>query len=343
MADNFAMSFATPNYSGALFNKGNERTPFLSMIAGKTAYTNSAEFVLGQDYTSEEGDIPDISEKGSLTAPDATSIIRTQNTNVTQIFQESIGISYAKMSNMGSLSGANIAGQESNPKTELDFQTANKLKKIARSLEKTCIQGVFNKTSTDDKANKTRGMVEAVTTNVVEAEGKPLDIWLVNDVMQKIYESNGDITRLTLLVDGVTLNQVNASAVENGLTVAPATRNESGIQVTKLIMPLGEVELMLGQFLPAGTALVVNFDVIRPIEQPVPGKGNFFRELLAKTGAGEKYQIFGQFGLDYANELYHGKITGLSTAFVKPEGRKVVVVSSDGINANEVSPAKINA
>ena len=91
-------------------------------------------------------------------------------------------------------------------------------------------------------------------------------------------------------------------------------------------MPMGEVELMLGQFLPAGTVLLVNFDVIRPIEMIVPGKGNFFRELLAKTGAGEKYQIFGQFGLDYANELYHGKITGLSTEFVKPEGRKVVLV-----------------
>lgn len=323
------MSFATPNYSGALFNKGNERTPFLSMISGKTAYSNSVEFVLGQDYTSEEGDIPNISEKGSLTAPDATLITRKQNTNVTQIFQESIGISYAKQSNMGTLSGANIAGQSANPINELDFQTSNKLKKIARSLEKTCIQGTYNKATSDETVNKTRGMVEAISTNVVAAAGKPLDIWLVNDLMEKIYESNGDITRLTLLLDGVSLNQLNGSAVENGLTIVPATRNENGIQIRKLIMPMGEVDLMLGQFLPAGTVLLVNFDVIRPIEMIVPGKGNFFRELLAKTGAGEKYQIFGQFGLDYANELYHGKITGLSTTFTKPEGRKVYVMNAD--------------
>ena len=320
------MSFATPNYSGALFNKGNERTPFLSMIAGKTAYSNSVEFVLGQDYTSEEGDIPNISEKASLTAPDATFITRSQNTNVTQIFQESIGISYAKQSNMGTLSGANISGQSANPKNELDFQTSNKLKKIARSLEKTCIQGKYNKATSDETVNKTRGIVEAITQNIVAAAGAPLDIWLVNDLMEKIYNSNGDITKLTLLLDGVSLNQLNGSAVENGLTVTPATRNENGIQIRKLIIPMGEVELMLGQFLPAGTVLLVNFDVIRPIEMIVPGKGNFFRELLAKTGAGEKYQIFGQFGLDYANELYHGKITGLSTEFVKPEGRKVVLV-----------------
>ena len=323
------MSFATPNYSGALFNKGNERTPFLSMIAGKTAYSNSVEFVLGQDYTSEEGDIPAISEKTSLTAPDATLITRKQNTNVTQIFQESIGISYAKMSNMGTLSGANIAGQSANPRNELDFQTSNKLKKIARSIEKTCIQGKYNKATTDETINKTRGMVEAITTNTVAAGNKPLDIWMVNEAMEKVYNSNGDISRLTLLIDGVTLNQINASAVDNGLTIVPQTRNENGIQITKLIMPMGQIDLMLGQFLPAGTALLVNFDVIRPIEMIVPGKGNFFRELLAKTGAGEKYQIFGQFGLDYANELYHAKITGISTTFTKPEGRKVYVMNAD--------------
>ena len=36
MADQIATSFETPNYSGLLFNKGNTRTPFSSMIGGKT-------------------------------------------------------------------------------------------------------------------------------------------------------------------------------------------------------------------------------------------------------------------------------------------------------------------
>ena len=46
-------------------------------------------------------------------------------------------------------------------------------------------------------------------------------------------------------------------------------------------------------------------------EQPVPGKGNFFLEELAKTGAGEKYQLFGQIGLDHGPEWYHGRFTGI--------------------------------
>ena len=145
MADAFATSFTTLNYSGALFNKGNTRTPFLSMIAGKNATTNSVEFVLGQDYQTEEGEIPSISETASLTAPDATRVTREQKTNVTQIFMESVAISYAKQSNMGTLSGVNLAGQSANPQNELDFQVARKMEKLARSIEKTFIQGTYNK------------------------------------------------------------------------------------------------------------------------------------------------------------------------------------------------------
>ena len=55
MADQIATSFETPNYSGLLFNKGNTRTPFSSMIGGKTKYTDHVEFAVGQEYTTDGG------------------------------------------------------------------------------------------------------------------------------------------------------------------------------------------------------------------------------------------------------------------------------------------------
>jgi len=198
MAEGTVQSFLTPNYSGMLFNKGNTRTPFLSMIGGKSRFTNSVEYVLGQDYQSEEGDIPNISETASLTAPKPTYVTRNQNTNVTQIFHESVAISYAKQSNMGTLAGANIQGQSANPKRELDFQIANKMNKIARSIEKAFIQGTYNKATTDAQVNKMRGMDKAIATNVLTGGGEALNIWLVNDLLEKIYNSNGDVTKLTL-------------------------------------------------------------------------------------------------------------------------------------------------
>lgn len=297
------------------------------MISGKTGYTNSVEFVLGQEYASEDGDIPAISETASLTAPNPSYITRAQNTNVTQIFHEAVAISYAKMSNMGTLAGANIEGQVANPQNELDFQVANKMRKIGREIEKTFIQGVYNKATTDATINKTRGMNAAIVTNVKDADGAALNLWLVNDLMGTMAANGADITRLTLWVNPIQLNQINGAAVEAGMRMGEAYRNEYGIQVRRLLLPLGEIEIALGEFIPEGTAFLFNFDAIRPIEQPTPNKGNFFLEELAKTGAGEKYQIFGQVGLDYGNEILHGKITDLSTSFTPPVGQKVVTVT----------------
>lgn len=319
-----------------LYNKANTRTPLLNAIGGRARVTNSVKFVLGQTYASAEGDIPNISETASLTAPDASYITRAQAYNVTQIFMDAVAISYAKMSNMGTLAGVNIAGQEANPQNELDFQIANKMTKLARSIEKTFIMGEYNEAATDAQVNKTRGLNQAITTNVISAttgEGAsavaaPLDIWLVNDLLTMMRDNQADISDITLWVNTVNLNQLNGSAVEYGYKMSDVKDTEFGVQVRELILPIGRVNVVLGEFIPAGTVFALNLNAICPVEQPTPGKGNFFLEPLAKTGAGEKYQLFGQIGLDYSAEHLHGKITGLKTTFDKPQGIKVVNVET---------------
>jgi len=331
MSDVFATSFGVLNYSGMLFNKGNTRTPLSSIIGSKAKTTNHVEFVTGQEYTTGGGAQPAISENASLTAPDATIITREQKTNVTQIFHESVGISYAKESNMGTLSGVNIANQAANPINELDFQVAAKIQKINRDIEFTFIQGVYNKATTDATINKTRGLVAAITTNVTAMSNKPLGLWDIADMVKKIYGANAPTTGLVLWCDAVTLFQINADAVQNGLTIVPAARNVNGISLSSVVTPIGEVYLYLGEFLPAGTALLLNLDVIAPVYQPVPGKGNFFLEELAKVGAGKKFQLFGQIGLDHGPEWYHGKWTGIATTFTKPAYSRTVYVAGGTI------------
>lgn len=332
MADTFATSFAVLNYSGMLFNKGNTRTPLSSIIGSRAKITNHVEFVTGQEYSSAGGAQPAISETASLTAPDATVVTRTQKTNVTQIFQETVGVSYAKMSNMGTLSGVNIENQQANPINELDFQVGAKIQKIARDMEFTFIQGAYNKAADDSKINKTRGLTTAITTNVTVMASKPLGLWDVADMVKKIYGQNAPTNGLALWCDAVTMFQINADAVQNGLTVVPAAREINGIALSSVITPLGVVYLYLGECLPAGTALLLNLDVIAPVYQPVPGKGNFFLEQLSKTGAGDKYQLFGQVGLDHGPEWYHGKFTGISTDFTAPTYSRSVFIANDASN-----------
>ena len=329
MADVVATSFGVLNYSGMLFNKGNVRTPLSSIIGSKAKTTNHVEFVTGQEYTSGgDGEQPAISETASLTAPDASVVTREQKTNVTQIFHESVGISYGKQSNMGTLNGINIENQQANPMNELDFQVAAKIQKVNRDIEFTFINGVFNKATKDSEANKTRGLVPAITSNVTAMGKKPLGLWDIADMVKKIYGANAPTDGLCLWCDAVTLFQVNADAVQNGLTVVPAAREVNGIALSSVITPIGVVYLYLGECLLAGTALLLNLDVIAPVHQPVPGKGNFFLEPLAKTGAGEKYQLFGQIGLDHGPEWYHGKFTGISTDFEKPTYSRSVFVAN---------------
>ena len=327
-----ATSFGVLNYSGMLFNKGNTRCPLSSIIGGRAKTTNHVEFVTGQEYTTAGGTQPAISETASLTAPEATVVTRTQKTNVTQIFHESVGISYAKQSNMGTLSGINIASQQANPMNELDFQVAAKMQKVNRDIEFTFVQGEYNKATTDATVNKTRGLTEAIESNVIAMASKPLGLWNIADGVKKVYEANAPQDGLVLWCDATTMFQINADAVQNGLTVIPAAREVNGIKLSSVVTPLGVVYLYLGEFLPKGTALLLNLDVISPVYQPVPGKGNFFLEQLAKTGAGEQYQLFGQIGLDHGPEWYHAKFTGIAQTFTAPTYSRSVYIANDAKN-----------
>lgn len=327
-----ATSFGVLNYSGMLFNKGNTRCPLSSIIGGRAKTTNHVEFVTGQEYTTAGGTQPAISETASLTAPEATVVTRTQKTNVTQIFHESVGISYAKQSNMGTLSGINIASQQANPMNELDFQVAAKMQKVNRDIEFTFVQGEYNKATTDATVNKTRGLTEAIESNVIAMASKPLGLWNIADGVKKVYEANAPQDGLVLWCDATTMFQINADAVQNGLTVIPAAREINGIRLSSVVTPLGVVYLYLGEFLPKGTALLLNLDVISPVYQPVPGKGNFFLEQLAKTGAGEQYQLFGQIGLDHGPEWYHAKFTGIAQTFTAPTYSRSVFIANDAKN-----------
>lgn len=314
MPDTYAMSGNTPNYSGMLFNKGNTKTPLSTMIGSRRRNTNHTEFVTGQEFETATGSQPAISEAASLTAPDANVVTREQKTNVTQIFQESVGVSYAKESNMGTMAGINIAGQQPNPISELDFQVAAKMAKISQDIEYTFINGVYQKSTGDTVANKTRGLLPAITSNVIAAEGKPLSFLLVCELIKLICDSNGAADNLVLGLDSTSRMQLNADAAANGLTIVGGARNINGISIDTVLTPLGEIGIRGLKYLPAGTVTMFDPTIMSPVEQPTPGKGNFFLEELAKIGAGVKYQLFGQIGLDHGPEWYAGKITGLSTA-----------------------------
>lgn len=310
-----AMSFGTPNFSGMLFRKGVEATPFSTLIGANRGYTNHVEFVMGQYYNSIAGSQPNISESASLTAPEALVATRSQLTNVTQIFQETVSVSYAKESNMGTMSGVNVAGQQPNPQSELEFQISRAMAKIAQDIEYTFINGVYNKATNDNEVNKSRGILTAITTNEINAGGDSMSRNLISKALMAISNAGGDISNIIVGMSAIHLAQLDYDANKNGMTAVPREREVNGLKIQTVLTPFGAVGVQLMSTIPVGTALVFTPSIMRPMEMIVPNKGNFFLEPLAKTGAGENYQIFGQIGLDSGAEWLSAKITGLSEDF----------------------------
>ena len=320
------------NYSGMLFCKGNTQTPFSTMIGGKSRLAKGWEFATSIDTEAKGGtEQPAISESASLTAPKADPVRRDQKTNVCQIFQETVSISYGKLSSQEQLSGLNVAGQEPNPANEQDFQVAKAMQKIANNVEHTFLNGVYQLGTHDDVAYKTRGILNAMVSCVMNGGGNGLTYWQVSKLLKMIADTGAPTEGLVLMAPATQILQFNADAAMNGLTIVGNSRNVNGISISSILTPFGTVGISSNARMPEGAAMIFNPLLCAPVELPVPGKGNFFLEPLGKKGASNEHMIYGQLGLDYGAEWCHGKITGLSTEFDAPDYQKKVYVAGGTI------------
>ena len=64
--------------------------------------------------------------------------------------------------------------------------------------------------------------------------------------------------------------------------------------------------------MPADRVIISDVAHVTPVFQEVPGKGLLFIEDLAKEGAADKKQLYGQIGLAHGPAFLHGSITGLA-------------------------------
>ena len=310
-------SWNLPNYAGELFSASPTKTPFLSAIGGMSGgkVSESDEFITGQEYELPDAAQPEISEIASETAPPATAIAREQKTNVTQIFHESVAITYAKMANRGKLAGLNLAGQKANPVNEKDWQIALRLKKIARDMEHTFLNGTYQKSDGAAVANKTRGMLELCSTGTTLALDNSA---LTLDKMQPLYKAMADagapFGKMALYCNSLVKQMLTAFYEKQLGYNARAARNSGGMNVTHIETDFFEMDITYDPFMPVNALLIADLSVCAPVFTPVPGKGVTFYEELAKTGAAEKGQIFGLAGLDHGPQFAHASITGIKVA-----------------------------
>jgi hypothetical protein len=136
---------------------------------------------------------------------------------------------------------------------------------------------------------------------------------LVDQLAQMVFDNGvADLQSLVFLCGSrQKLALTNAYAGTYPSVVIPQSRTVGGVAIDTIVTDFGTFGVMLDRWMPTDTLALVNLAACAPVFLEVPEKGHMFVEPLAKVGAADKYQIYGEVGLEYGNEKLHGKITGL--------------------------------
>lgn len=309
-------TYNLPNYTGRLFSIAPADTPFLTALGGLEAgkRTTSTEF----EWQAE--DLESTSANNSKTegaaAPTASEVSRTNYSNVVEIHQEAVEVSYTKQAAIGKRDGINSA-DGTNPVTdELSHQIDLKLKKMKVDMEKSALVGVYQKPANNSTARQTRGVLTAIATNVFANGGTPraLTKSIIDQALAAMFTNGAPLSQDTTVFMVGTGQKINISnlystAVLNQPTM---TRNIGGVAIDTIITDFGIYGVMVNRYMPAGGIGIVDLSVCQPVFLEHPDKGVLFAEPLGKTGSSDKYQLYCEFGLESGPEQYHGWIKDLS-------------------------------
>lgn len=381
-------TYNLPNYTGLLHEIAPSDTPFFSAIGGLNGggQTIATEF----EWQTTDFDAPaqNVQLEGA-DAPTSKERVRANVTNIVEIHQQTVSVSYSKQSAFGQHAGVN--NEAVNPiRSELDWQTTQALKQTVMDLEWSFLYGAYVKPTDNTTARQTRGLIPAITTNVVASDGvvitgassatdtitsathgltvggkvvfrkvgstplipgriyfvvnsgssttfkvgktaggaaitlgtsaanidfvepsaTTLTKALVNQLAQTVYDTGGitDLNAATLIVPSTQKVGLSGAFTTNFFE---QSRTVGGVNVSTIVTDFGTLNVMLSRRIAQDSIVLASLDVCQPVYLEVPGKGHFFAEPLAKTGASDKVMIYGEAGLAYGPESAHGILTGL--------------------------------
>ncbi|MDH2392323.1 DUF5309 family protein [Streptomyces sp. HNM0663] len=322
-------TFDLPNYVGELFAETPTDTPFLSAIGGLSGGMQvTATLFQWQGYDLRAA-ADDRQRLEGANAPTAEARTRFNVTNVLEIHQEALEISYTKQAATGQFNstGSNHPGSVgisgANPVTnEVDWQTRQHLIQIARDVEQSFLTGTFQNPADNLTPRKTRGILAAITTNVVDAAGAELDSdnggaeepgYLLLDLLQSVWANGGIMVSetATIMCNAYQKRKLTKAFITDR-NYQEMSREVGGVSVTTIETDFGRLNIMLNRYMPTDEVAVVSLEECAPAFMLVPGKGFLFVEPLARQGSAERYQVYGEIGLKYGNEKAHGKIINLA-------------------------------
>lgn len=311
-------TFNMPNYLGELYHLTPSETPFLSLIGS----LNGGKPILDTQWSWQTEDNAAASQDTKLEGADATFSGRDRApvSNCVQIHQEGVEVTYTKQAALNMLANAAKTGTSTSAilsiqgiqpvRNEMAHQLTLKIRKIKRDVEFSFLQGVYQYPNDNLTARQTRGILNAITTNVVDAgTAAQLTKQNVDDLLRTMADNGAPFTNPVIMA-----NSHNKQMVSNIYGYAPESRSMGGLNIQQIETDFAVLPVLYNRFMPTTVLSVTDLAYCQPVHLVVPGRGLFFTEPLAKTGSAERMHIYGEIGLEYGPEQWHGKIIDLAGA-----------------------------
>ena len=301
------------NYLGQLYLIGANQTPFLNMIGGLSGggkVTKSFDFPIAQPWALRAADQSTAVKSEATSITDVTEITYTrgQDYNTVQIMKYPYGVSFAKQSTSGEISGLSIAGGVQPVPDARAFQHTGAMKQMSIDIELSCLQGAYVANNISTTVAKTRGIIEACASNTVAGGAAALTKAMIDELLREMAASGAQFSNMVAFC-----NAFQKQKISNVYGYPTESRNVGGVNITSVETDFCQLGIIWAPQMPTDKILIADMSVVYPVFCPYEGQVIADVE-TAVTTAKKGGFLYTQFGLDYGPEEFHGTLTGLSTS-----------------------------
>jgi len=303
-----ATTYNLDNFVGELFFLTAADTPFKALAAA----VGGIRRVTSKEFTWQTTDNPSPAQPSIVEGADPTyeERDRSEVSNVVQIFEYGVEVNYSKLAAIGQVAAAAAPILGDQPVTnEQEFQESLKLDRMAEDMEVSYLTGTFQNPANNSTGRQTRGISTAMTTNTVAAGTIDLTKDLIDNLLRTMHSNRAKFRRPTIFAVAIQIQRLN-----DIYEFVPESRTVGGANIQSIVTPFGMLDVVLDRHVTNTELLVVDLAFTKAVVMPIPGKGEIFLEPKADTGASLKSMLYGEWGLQYGPERYHGKITGLTSS-----------------------------
>lgn len=224
-------TYGLPNYTGELMSISPSETPFLSAIGGLSGGKSITSYEFEWQYYDLRASTASNTALEGAAAPTGVGRVRANATNLVEIHQSTINVSYTKQAAVGLKSGTN--NTLTNPVTdEVAWQVEQELKAMAVDVEKSFLSGTYQKPTDNTTARQTRGILNAITTNVTDASTKIASGATLTDTGDTVTVNGHGLAAGTAIVLKSIVTTTGATAGTEYYLITPTT-NTFQISATK--------------------------------------------------------------------------------------------------------------